>query len=509
MLTSKLGLVHRRLAARAGRHAAGQLRQLSALQGQQTNPEIARAYEQLNAVTQNQIAGTAAPSPAASADLAAQLASYPATDVTTLSNGMRVASESNGGDTATVGVWIDAGSRYETAETNGTAHFLEHMFFKGTANRTRQSLEVEVENMGGHLNAYTSREQTVFYAKVPKENVPRAMDILADILQNSQITPESVEREKDVILREHQEVEGQMEEVIFDRLHETAYRGTALGRTILGSPDNIRSITREHIQDYLDTHYVAPRMVVAGAGAVEHQDLVGLSNKLFGNMPTEGKKAPVMEPAQFTGSDIRVRFDDMPLAHVALGFPTAGWSDADTFPLLLIQTLLGSWDSSTTGGAHSSSSLVSELAKGGEVQSMSTFNTQYSDTGLFGIYATCEPTGQNDLMYNMTHALTSLCYEVEPERLEEAKNQLKMNMLAQLDGSTVICEDIGRQLLTYGRRMHPTEVLARIDAIDREAVINTANRYFYDRDHALAAVGPTFELPDYNWIRRRSYWLRY
>jgi processing peptidase subunit beta len=502
MLPSRIGVVRRRLAATVQRRSF-------AAAGAGLSREQAQA--QLLAVKRNQHHGTKAPSLTTNFDLQASLASYPATEVTRLSNGLRVASEENGGETATVGVWIDAGSRYETPETNGTAHFLEHMFFKGTANRTRRALEVEVENMGGHLNAYTSREQTVFYAKVPKGNVSHAMDILGDILQNSQITPESVERERDTILREHQEVESQMEEVIFDRLHETAYRGTMLGKTILGSPANISSLTRENIQEYLDTHYVAPRMVVAGAGAVQHKQMVDLSEKIFGSMPSTSKsgKKPVMEPARFTGSDIRVRFDDMPQAHIALAFPTGGWSDPDTFPLLLIQTLLGSWDKASSGGSHSSSPLVSEVAAQGAAHSITAFNTQYSDTGLFGLYATCEPKGQNDLVYHMTHALTSLCYEIEPERLEEAKNQLRVNMLSQLDGSTVICEDIGRQLLTYGRRMHPTEVLARIDAIDRNAVINAANRYFYDRDHALAAVGPIHELPDYNWIRRRSYWLRY
>jgi processing peptidase subunit beta len=437
------------------------------------------------------------------------LVHYPTTEVSTLSNGVRVASETQEGDTATVGVWIDAGSRYETAENNGTAHFLEHMFFKGTKDRSRQQLEVEVENIGGQLNAYTSREQTVFYAKVPKESVPQAMDILSDILTNSEISNESVERERDVILREMQEVEGQMEEVIFDRLHETAYRGTALGKTILGPTENIKSITREHILEYLDTHYVAPRMVVAGAGAVEHKDLVGLSEKLLGNVPTSGTKAPVMTPAQFTGSDIRVRFDDMPMAHIAYAFPTAGWTDPDTFALLTIQTLLGSWDKSSTGGAHSSSPLISEVAKNGLASSISTFNTQYSDTGLFGVYAVADAVGQNDLAYNITNAMTSLCYNVDSFRLREAKNQLAQNMLGQLDGSHTICEDIGRQMLTYGRRMHPTEVLARIEAIDENAVTQTAMRYFYDRDFALAAVGPCFELPDYNWLRRRTYWLRY
>ena len=250
-------------------------------------------------------------------------------------NGLRIASETSLGETATVGIWIDTGSRYETPETNGVAHFLEHMSFKGTGKRSRVQLEQEVENIGGHLNAYTSREQTVFYAKVNKGDVPQAMDILSDILTNSTYSEDAIEREREVILREMQEVDGQMEEVIFDRLHETAYRGTMLGATILGPTENIKSINRAQISDYINTHYIAPRMVVAGAGAVEHEDLVKLSEKLLGSVPSAGKRSPVMEPAKFTGSDIRIRYDDMPAAHVALAFPTAGWNDPDSFSLLV------------------------------------------------------------------------------------------------------------------------------------------------------------------------------
>lgn len=437
------------------------------------------------------------------------LLSYPQTQVSTLDNGLRVASEKGQGETATVGVWIDAGSRFETPETNGVAHFLEHMSFKGTSKRTRVELEKEVENLGGHLNAYTSRESTVFYAKVNKKDVPQAMDILSDMLTNSVYDDDVVNKERDVILREMQEVESQLEEVIFERLHETAYRGSMLGRTILGPEENIRNITADQIRDYVSAHYTAPRMVVAGAGAIEHDDLVQLSDKLLGSVPSTGSRPVDLEPANFTGSDIRIRYDDFPVAHIAYAFPTAGWTDPDTYPLLVIASLLGNFDRNSTGGAHSSSELIANIAKEDLAHSLSTFNTQYSDTGLFGLYATCDPFACNQLMFEITKAITGCAYNVDGELLEGAKNILKMNLLSQHDGSTQICEEIGRQMLTYGRRMHPTEVLARIDAVDENAIKLCANRFFYDTDFALAAIGPIYELPDYNWLRRKTYWLRY
>merc|ERR1711907_823127 len=208
------------------------------------------------------------------------------TKVSVLGNGLRVASEDSGGETATVGVWIDAGSSFETDADNGCAHFLEHLSFKGTNKRSQLQLEKEIEDIGGHLNAYTSREQTVYYAKVFKNDVPQAIDILSDILQNSKLDAGAIERERGVIMREMEEVMSNKEEVIFDELHATAFQGTALGRTILGPEENILSITRDDLDKYIKTHYTAPRMVVAGAGAVTHDQLCDLSNKAFANLPT-------------------------------------------------------------------------------------------------------------------------------------------------------------------------------------------------------------------------------
>jgi processing peptidase subunit beta len=217
------------------------------------------------------------------------------------------------GETATVGVWIDAGSRYETEKNNGAAHFLEHMAFKGTKNRTQRQLEVEIENMGGHLNAYTSREQTVYYAKVFKDDVPKAMEILSDILQNSQLDEGAIHRERDVIMRESEEVSKQYEEVILDHLHETAFMGTGLGRTILGPEENIRNLTRDDLKSYISTHYTADRFVIAAAGAVDHNQLLELTEKYFGNLPATGSNELTLtfDAAVFTGSDKRIRYDTM------------------------------------------------------------------------------------------------------------------------------------------------------------------------------------------------------
>jgi processing peptidase subunit beta len=274
-------------------------------------------------------------------------------------------------------VWIDAGSRYENGRNNGAAHFLEHMAFKGTKKRTQQQLEVEIENMGGHLNAYTSREQTVYYAKVFKNDVPRAMEILSDILTNSLLDEGAIARERDVILREMEEVNKQWDEVMLDHLHDTAFQGTGLGRTILGPEENIRNLTRNDLVDYIKTHYTADRFVIAGAGAVDHKQLVDLTEKHFGSLPKGSGAARSFEPALFTGSDKRLRYDSMSEAHIALAFQGASWTSEYSFPLMLIQTILGSWDRSSLIGTNAASKLAQDIANNELAHRYMTFNTCY------------------------------------------------------------------------------------------------------------------------------------
>jgi len=436
----------------------------------------------------------------------------PSTDVSTLDNGLRVASETvMGSETATVGVWIDAGSRYETAANNGAAHFLEHMAFKGTSKRTQQQLEIEIENMGGHLNAYTSREQTVYFAKVFKNDVGRAVEILSDILLNSKLDEGAIERERDVILREMSEVNKQQEELVLDHLHATAFQGCGLGRTILGPEENIRSLSKTDLVDYIKTHYTAPRMVVAGAGAIDHGEFCNMAGEHFGSLstaPASGVEV-AMDPAVFTGSDIRVRFDSEKTAHVALAFESASWTSEYAFPLMVMQTILGSYNRASGLGKNVASLMCQDVAQHDLAYSLSTFNTCYKDTGLFGIYAVAPDNKLDDLMFYVTQNLVRMVHNPTEDEVERAKVTLKATMLMGLDGNSNVAEDIGRQLLTYGRRMTPAEIFSRIDAITAADIKATAAKFINDQDHALAAVGGIFELPDYSWIRANSYWMAY
>merc|ERR1711981_241863 len=439
------------------------------------------------------------------------------TEVSTLDSGLRVASENSGGETATVGVWIDAGSSFETDADNGSAHFLEHMAFKGTNKRSQYQLEKEIEDLGGHLNAYTSREQTVYYAKVLKKDVAQATDILSDILQNSLLDPSAIERERSVILREMEEVMSNKEEVIFDELHATAFQGTSLGRTILGPEENILSITRDDLDKYIKTHYTAPRMVVAGAGAVTHDQLCDLSTKAFAGLPTtQASELSLVREHSFTGSDARFEDPTMTEAHFALAFETVGWTDPDSVTFMVMQSLLGSWDRTSGAGKNVSSSLCKELAREELAHSVMSFNTTYSNTGLFGVYGVADHADVEDFLYITMNELVRMVHKVSEWEVERAKNQLKTTLAMHLDGTSAVCEDIGRQVLTYGRRLPMAELFARIDAVDVDAINRCASDYIDDNDLAFVSIGPKDDpkshprtvVPDYNWLRRRTYSLR-
>ncbi|KAL3475872.1 Metalloenzyme, LuxS/M16 peptidase-like protein [Aspergillus californicus] len=432
------------------------------------------------------------------------------TQATTLSNGFTIATEySPWAQTSTVGVWIDAGSRAETDKTNGTAHFLEHLAFKGTSKRSQHQLELEIENMGAHLNAYTSRENTVYYAKAFNNDVPKAVDILADILQNSKLEPAAIERERDVILREQEEVDKQLEEVVFDHLHATAFQRQPLGRTILGPKENIQTITRDNLTDYIKTNYTADRMVLVGAGGIPHEQLVRLAEEHFGRLPSQAPTSAALaltaeqkRQPEFIGSEVRIRDDTLPTAHIALAVEGVSWKDDDYFTALVAQAIVGNWDRAMGNSPYLGSKLSSFVERNNLANSFMSFSTSYSDTGLWGIYLVSENmTGLDDLCHFALREWSRLSFSVTAAEVERAKAQLKASILLSLDGTTAVAEDIGRQIITTGRRLSPEDIERTIGQITEKNVMDFANRKLWDQDIALSAVGSIEGILDYNRLR--------
>ncbi|KAI4901461.1 hypothetical protein NFI96_014938 [Prochilodus magdalenae] len=447
----------------------------------------------------------------ASVTYAQSLLGAPETQLTALDNGLRIASEETGHATCTVGLWIGVGSRYESEKNNGAGFFLEHLAFKGTKKHPQSALEQAVESMGAHLSAYTSREHTAYYMKTLAKDLPKAVELLSEVVQSSALSEAEIEQQRGVILKELDEMEGSLQDVCLDLLHATAYQGTALGQSVVGPSQNARTLTRQDLVDYINSHYKAPRMVLAAAGGVNHEELVGLAKQHFSGVSFEYQDdaVPVLSPCRFTGSEIRMRDDAMPLAHVAIAVEGAGAASPDIVPLMVANSIIGSYDITFGGGKHLSSRLGSLAAELNLCHSYQAFHSTYSDTGLMGIYFVTDKHKIEDMMHWSQNAWMNLCTTVTDSDVARAKNALRASLVGQLNGTTLICDDIGRHILNYGRRIPLAEWDARIEAVTPKMLRDVCSKYIYDKCPAVTAVGPVEQLPDYNRVRSAMYWLRF
>lgn len=446
--------------------------------------------------------------------LASATSAIPKTETSVLPNGLTVATETiPNSQSATIGVWIDAGSRADVSDaTSGTAHFLEHLAFKGTANRTQLGLELEVENCGSHLNAYTSRENTVYYAKSLKQDVPRAVDILSDILTRSKLQKVSIERERPVIIRESEEVDKMYDEVIFDRLHEVVYKGQPLGRTILGPIKNIKSIAQPDLRHYISTNYKGDRMVLVGVGCVSHDELVELAKKDFGHVPISDKPLNLGTPRGklpvFCGGEVKISRPSLPNTYIAICVEGCSWSSPDYFRALVAQAIVGNWDRATNATPTPLAQAVAEGVNGNQDQplcnSFMSFSTSYSDSGLWGVYLVVDKnTSCKPVMDKILKEWKRLREgKITDKEVESAKAQLKGSLLLSLDGTTPIAEDIGRQLVTTGKRLSPEETFNIVNNITKADVVDWCQHALTGKPVAVAAMGTVDTVPSQSYIKQ-------
>ncbi len=413
--------------------------------------------------------------------------------ITTLDNGLRVVSDSIAHlHTTSVGVWVDAGARHETPEQNGVAHFLEHMAFKGTERRSAQAIAEEIEAVGGHLNAHTGREQTAYYARILAPDLPLAVDLLGDILLHSTFEAGELEREREVVIQEIAQTHDTPDDLVFDSLQEVAYPGQALGRSILGTVERVADHGRDDLRRYMDLHYCGPRMVLAAAGAVDHDRLVDLADTAFGGLAAAAEVDA--EQAHWRGGDWR-EARELEQAHLTLGFDAVSYHDDDFYSLQVLTTVLG-------GGM--SSRLFQEIReKRGLAYSVFSFSSAYVDGGLFGIYAGTGPEHLHELVPVLCEELGKLTVAVSEQEIDRARAQLKAGLLMSLESSAARIEQIGRQMLIFGKPMSSDEVIAKIDAVDPAAVARAANRLAGAGRPAVAAIGPIDHLENYDGIAAR------
>lgn len=407
--------------------------------------------------------------------------------ISKLDNGLRVATDSmDTVESVSVGVYVGVGTRHEQPDHNGVAHILEHMAFKGTTTRTARDIAEQIEAVGGVMNASTGREQTGYYVKVLKEDLGLAVDLLADILLNSNFDPEELERERGVILQELGQVEDTPDDVIFDRFQEVAFPSQGLGRPVLGKAEIIRTLPRTALVDYQRRHYGAATMVLSAAGRVDHDELAVLARAAFAKLPLRAEDG--YEAARYDGGSFREHDEDLEQVHFVLGFPGVGFQHDDYYPVSVLSTLLG-------GGM--SSRLFQEIReKRGLCYAISSFAASYLDGGLFGIYT---GTGESEIaellpvLAEQLHDVGRVATEAEVRR---ARTQMKAGLLMSLESTNARADSLGAQLLIFGRPISPEEIAAKIEAVTCEDVARVARQLFVARP-TIAAMGPLTRLePD-------------
>jgi predicted Zn-dependent peptidase len=399
--------------------------------------------------------------------------------LTRLPNGLTVVSETmTRVETVSLGAYVCAGTRDEQAAENGVSHFLEHMAFKGTARRDAMAISAEIESVGGHLNAYTAREQTAYYAKVLKEDSGLAADIIGDILTHSVFDPAETERERGVILQEIGQANDTPDDIVFDHFQATAFPDQPMGRPTLGTEETVRAIGQDTLRGYLHRHYAPGRMVVAAAGAIQHETLLDLVGKHFRDLPSGGPTPP--ERARYAGGEYREE-QDLDQVHIVLGFEGVPYLDPLHYPVMLLSTLLG-------GGM--SSRLFQEIReRRGLVYAISAFSTPFQDSGLFQIYAGTGEDQAAELVPATLHELRRVRHDVTAEELDRAKAQLRASLLMSLESTGSRCEALARQVFVHGRVIPVEETKARIAAVTLDDISAAARRLFAGTP-TLAVLGP-------------------
>ncbi len=405
--------------------------------------------------------------------------------VSKLKNGMTIVTDRMEHlESAALGVWVKAGSRDELINEHGIAHLLEHMAFKGTKNRTAKNIVEQIENVGGDVNAATSLETTSFYARVLKNDVPLAIDILADILNNSLFDPKELTREQHVILQEIGAAQDSPEDLIFDDFQAVAFQGQALGRPIMGTPESVSSFTADNIRSYLSDHYHGPNMVLAASGSVNHDEIVKMAEERFSGFGA----SPVREPetCHYTGGDVRIK-KDLQEAQIILGFEGRAYHERDFYASQVLATILG-------GGM--SSRLFQEIReKHGLCYSIYAFHWGFSDTGLFGVHAATENSDVPKLVPVILQELQKAGQEITQAELDRSRAQISAGLMMSLESPASRAAQIARQILLFGRPFSNEELMERLNALNTERLRDLASRLFSENVPTIAAIGPVDHVP--------------
>ena len=406
---------------------------------------------------------------------------------TTLDNGMTVLTDDMPHlESASLGIWVKAGSRSETEAEHGISHMLEHMAFKGTTSRDSLEIASTIENVGGDLNAATSVEHTGYFARVLKEDVALAGDILSDILQNSLFERDELDREQQVIVQEIGAARDNPDDHVFDLFQQAAFPDQAIGRTILGTVESVKSFGPEAIRAYMDRNYVGDHMVLCAAGNVDHDALVDIANDRFHNLRKNG--APPPEKAAYVGGEQRL-VSEHEQAHIVLGMEGRAYNSDGFYAVQILASILG-------GGM--SSRLFQEVReKRGLCYSVYAFHWAFADSGIFGVAASTGEEEVTDLVPVILDELRKATESISDEEVIRVRNQIRAGLLMSLESPSSRAGQLARQQILWGRPIPLQETVERINRITPDRVKDVARQIFDAGKVSLAGIGPVAKLPDY------------
>ncbi len=399
-----------------------------------------------------------------------------------LPNGIRVLTERMPSvRTAAMGIWVRVGSRYEPISHHGVSHFLEHLFFKGTGQRSALEIAQAVDDIGGSMNAFTDREYTAFYVKVLARHLPKAVEIYADMILNSALAAEAIERERQVINEEIKMYEDSPDELVQDLFAQTIWNGHPLGRPVIGTMAAVDRLRREDFVDYISQRYRPDNVVVAVAGDVQHEQVVGLIADAFGGW--SGRATPVLVDPPRLQAGVSTRFKETEQVHLCIGTRGLAQADEARYVLSVLEHLLG-------GGM--SSRLFQEIReRRGLVYTITSYAAAYQDGGLFVIYAGMSPDAGPQVIALTLEELEKIkAVRVDAVELERAKESIKGSLMLSLESTDSRMFKLGRSELYHGRQITLDELIARIDVVTAEDVQAMANALFEPRQLTMAGIGP-------------------
>lgn len=412
--------------------------------------------------------------------------------ITTLSNGMRVASEFLAGvESVAVAVSVGTGARYESEAENGISHLLEHMAFKGTRTRSARDIAEIFDAIGGQLNAYTSMELTVYYAKVLKQDVTLAVDVLADIMQNSTFAENELVREKEVIIQEIAMHNDTPDDLIVDYFDSTAFANQPLGRSILSTIEKVSAYSSDDLRRYMAAHYRPQRMVITAAGNIQHADFVALVERFFSmEKVADGKN---FEIASYVGGDNRVTADFEQL-HLLFGLPTVSIHSPDYYALQIYTTILG-------GGM--SSRLFQEVReKRGLAYTVYAMASVYDDLGMMSVYAAAAPDKAAELSNVLCEQIVKMAEDISEVEISRAKNQQKAELLMARENPQTIASWIGRHILLFGEYRSAVGIIEKIEAVNKSQLLKLAKQISSGKP-TIAALGDVSGVVSYEELSKK------